>query len=157
MSFNQIFSAVEEHFEEALLDELDLTQRFFPSRVLPDLQLALEQLPDFGFTVRHFFAATQGHLPVMQFAQIYDRNPMMPVLAGAPEYLDIDFGDDHPVRCLSHGLWLIETSGRRCAVLFSLLPNSAAHGQCHGFFPQGTDATFRTVRPGARRRCDRLA
>jgi hypothetical protein len=123
MSFNQVFHAVEEHFDDALLDELNLTQRCFPYRVLPDLQLALEQLADFGFTVRHFFAAQQAHQPVMQFAQIYDRNPMMPVLAGAPQYLDIDIGEEHPIRCLKHGLWLLEAAGRRCAVLFCLQPH----------------------------------
>jgi hypothetical protein len=122
MSYNQVFHAVEEHFNEALLDELRLTQRSFPIRVLPDLQLAMEQLGDFGFTVRYFFAVQQAHQPVRQFAQIYDRNPMMPVLAAAAEYLDIDIGDDRPIRCLSHGLWLLETVGRRCAVLFHLQP-----------------------------------
>ncbi len=120
MSYNQVFSAVEEHFDEVLLDEITLTRRSFPSRVLPDLHLAMEQLPDFGFTVRHFFAAEQGHHPVVQFAQVYDRAPMMPVLAGAPQYLDVDIGEDRPIRCLGHGLWLLETAGRRCAVLFHL-------------------------------------
>jgi hypothetical protein len=123
MSYNQVFHAVEEHFDDALLDELRLTQRSFPRRVLPDLQLALEQLADFGFTVRHFFAAQQGHNPVMQFSQLYDRSPMIPVLAGAPQYLDIDIGEDRPIRCLSHGIWLLETAGRRCAVLFHLQPH----------------------------------
>jgi hypothetical protein len=46
----------------------------------------------------------------------------MPVLAGAPQYLDVDIGDDHPLRCLTHGLWLLEAARRRFAVLFHLQP-----------------------------------
>ncbi len=126
MSYNQIFTAVEEHFDDTLLDDLVLTQRTFPSRVLPDLHLALAQLADFGFTVRHFSAAQQGHQPVFQFAQLYDPSPAVPVVAGAPQYLDVDVGDEHPVRCLTHGLWLLEGAGRRrCAVLFGLHPGVA--------------------------------
>jgi hypothetical protein len=125
MSYNQVFSTVEEHFDETLLEDLTLTQRMFPSRVLPDLHLALEELADFGFNVRHFFAALQNHQPVYQFAQVYDPSPGMPVVAGAPQYLDVDVGDEHPVRCLTHGLWLMDAVGRRCAVLFHLQPGSA--------------------------------
>lgn len=122
MSYNQIFQAVEEHFDDTLLDELILTQRSFPSRVLPDLHLALKDLADVGFTVSHFFAAQQAHQPIMQLTQLYDPSPVMPVLAGAPQYLDIDVGDDRPLRCLTHGLWLLETGRRRFAVLFHLQP-----------------------------------
>ncbi len=125
MSFNQLYRAVEEHFDEALLEDLRLTQRSFPGRVLPDLQLALDQLTDFGFRVQHFFAPQLANQPVREFAQVYDRNPLMPVVAGAPQYLDIDTGEDHPVRCLAHGLWLLEAAGRPCAVLFHLQPHVA--------------------------------
>jgi cell division protease FtsH len=118
MSYNQVFRAVEEHFDDTLLDELALTQRSFPSRVLPDLHRALAQLADFGFAVLHFAAAQQGHQPIMQFAQLFDPSPHMPIVAGAPQYLDIDIGEDHPMRCLTHGLWLLKVAGRRCAVLF---------------------------------------
>jgi hypothetical protein len=118
MSYNQVFRAVEDHFDDTLLDELALTQRSFPSRVLPDLHRALAQVVDFGFTVLHFFAAQQGHQPIMQFAQLFDPSPHMPIVAGAPQYLDIDIGEDHPMRCLTHGLWLLKVAGRRCAVLF---------------------------------------
>jgi hypothetical protein len=41
MSYNQIFQAVEDHFDDTLLDELILTHRTFPFWVLPDLHLAL--------------------------------------------------------------------------------------------------------------------
>src|SRR5262245_11962126 len=101
MSYNQVFQAVEEHFDDTLLDDLALTYRACPGRVLPDLHLALEQLADFGFTVRHFFAAQQGHQPIMQFAQLYDPSPVMPVVAGAPQYFDVDIGEARPVRCLT--------------------------------------------------------
>src|SRR5262249_43452901 len=122
MSYNQVFQAVEEHFDDTLLDDLALTYRAFPGRVLPDLHLALEQLADFGFTVRHFFAAQQGLQPIMQFAQLYDPSPAMPVVAGARQYFDVDIGEARPVRCLTHGLWLLEAAGERCAVLFHFQP-----------------------------------
>jgi hypothetical protein len=125
MSYNQVFRAVEDHFDDTLLDELTLTQRSFPGRVLPDLHLALENLADFGFTVRHFFVAQQGHGPVGHFAQLYDPSPATPLTTGAPQYLDVDIGEDRPLRCLTHGLWLLEVAGRRCAVLFCLQPSSA--------------------------------
>src|SRR5262245_1240899 len=102
MSYNQVFTAVEEHFEETLLDDLTLTHRPFPARVLPDLHLALAQLAVFGCTVRQFFAAQQVHQPVVQLAQLDDPSPAMPLVAGAPQYLDIDVGEEHPVRCLTH-------------------------------------------------------
>lgn len=120
MSYNQVFSAIEEHFDDTLLDDLVLTHRGFPNRVLPDLHLALAQLADVGFVVRHFLAPQQCHQPVAHFTQLYDRCPATPVVAGAPQYLDVDIGDEHPLRCLAHGLWLLETAGRRCAVLFYL-------------------------------------
>jgi hypothetical protein len=120
MSYNQVFRAMEEHFEDTLLDDLALTYRAFPSRVLPDLHLALTQLTDAGFRVRQFVAAQQCHKPVMQFTQLYDPTPHMPVVTGAPQYLEIDVGEEHPARCLAHGLWLLETAGRRCAVLYFL-------------------------------------
>jgi hypothetical protein len=126
MSYNQVFTAVEEHFDDTLLDDLVLTHRSFPGRVLPDLHLALAELADVGFTVRHFFAPQQGHQPVVQFAQLYDPSPVMPVVAAAPQYLDVDVGEERPARCLTHGLWLLEAAGRRCAVLFHLNPGGAA-------------------------------
>jgi hypothetical protein len=125
MSYNQVFQAVEEHFDDTLLDDLTLTHRSFPGRVLADLHAALARLADVGFKVRHFVAAQQGHQPVVQFAQLYDPSPMAPVVAGAPQYLDVDIGEDSPARCLTHGLWLLETAGRRCAVLFHLHPGAA--------------------------------
>ena len=125
MSYNQIFNDIEDHFGDTVLEDLTLTQRTFPNRVLPDLHLALAQLGDFGFKVKQFFAAQQAHQPVMQIAQLYDPSPMMPVVAGAPQYLDVDIGDDNPVRCLTHGVWLLEAAGRRCAVLFYLQPGAA--------------------------------
>jgi hypothetical protein len=139
MSYNQVFSAVEEHFDETLLDDLTLTQRSFPGRVLPDIHLALAELADFGFTVRHFFAAQQAHQPVVQVAQVYDPSPAMPVIAGAPQYLDVDVGEDSAVRCLTHGLWLLEVAGRRCAVLFHLQPGAAVF-QVAALPTRGTDA-----------------
>ena len=120
MSYNQVLQPVEDHFGDALLEDLTLTDRVFPGRVLPDLHAALAQLGDVGFTVLQFIAAQQCHKPVVQIVQIYERAPMYPVVAGAPQYLDVDVGDDQPVRCLTHGLWLLETAGRRCAVLYSL-------------------------------------
>jgi hypothetical protein len=122
MSYNQVFQAVEDHFDDTLLDELILTHRSFPAHVLPDLHLALKELADFGFAVRHFFVAQQGHQPVAQFVQLYDQSPVMPILAGAPQYLDVDVGEDQPLRCLTHGLWLLETGRRRFGVLFYLQP-----------------------------------
>jgi hypothetical protein len=120
MSYNEVLQPVEDHFGDTLLEDLALTDRVFAGRVLPDLHAALTQLADVGFTVRQFIAAQQGHKPVVQLVQIYDRSPMMPVVAGAPQYVDVDIGEDRPVRCLTHGLWLLETGGKRCAVLYSL-------------------------------------
>jgi hypothetical protein len=120
MSYNQVLQPVEDHFSDTLLEDLALTDRVFPSRVLPNLHSALAQLADVGFTVRQFIAAQQGHKPVADLIQIYERCPTLPVVAAAPLYMDVDVGDDHPVRCLTHGLWLLETAGRRCAVLYSL-------------------------------------
>lgn len=139
MSYNQVFSTIEEHFDETLLEDLTLTQRIFPSRVLPDLHLALAEIADFGFTVRHFFAAQQAHQPVFQIAQLYEPCPAMPVVAGAPQYMDVDIGDDNPVRCLTHGLWLLQVAGRSCAVLY-YIQQSAVLFQVAAVPTRGTDA-----------------
>lgn len=125
MSYNQVFRSIEEHFDETDLEDLILTQRSFPSRVLADIHFALSDLEEFGFAVRHYFAAQQGHQPVMQFAQVYDASPPMPVVAGSPQYLDIDIGEDQPLRCLTHGLWLLTAGGRPLAVLLYVHPGVA--------------------------------
>jgi tetratricopeptide (TPR) repeat protein len=111
------FNTIQAHFAAAPLESLEVTTREFPGRVGADLQLALDRLESAGFEMPNFWALRQGGGPVCDFTTLYTRdrrNAPMPV---PPEYIEINVGEDEPVRCLKFGLWLLRKDGTNFLVI----------------------------------------
>lgn len=105
-----IYNTVQEHFGRVPLEELELTERTFPMRAMPDIQCAFDALSQNGFDVLETWATTQyGTDPVQQFSAIYTRDRGSPVRASNPKYQEYDIGEDEPFRCLKDGVWLLRS------------------------------------------------
>jgi hypothetical protein len=85
--------------------------------VAADLQLALDRLGSSGFDVCHFHAVHQHGQAPHTFTQLYTKDRRNPPAAVPPEYIEVDVGEDEPVRCLKFGLWLLRTDGVNILVL----------------------------------------
>ncbi|MCI0701385.1 MAG: AAA family ATPase, partial [Planctomycetia bacterium] len=114
-----IYPLVMEHFREAPLEALSVTDRQFPPRVAADLQRAFDRLPEAGFTVVAFHATQQHGQAVRDFNQVYTRDRRNPVVAVPPKFMEIDIGEDEPIRALRDGLWLLKTGDEPlCVFMF---------------------------------------
>lgn len=102
-----IYPLVLEHFREAPLDSLSMTDRVFPHRAVADAQRGLDTITAAGFKVECFHAAQWNDNPVKDFSTVYRRDRRNQVLAAPPQYLEIDIGEDEPVRALKFGMWLL--------------------------------------------------
>lgn len=112
-----IFNRIQDHFGAAPLEALEVTERVFPGRVRADLQRALEGLAEGGFEVAYFAPIHQGGQPAHAFNQLYTKDRRNPPTAVPPEYVEVDIGEDDPVRCLKFGLWLLRRRETNCLVL----------------------------------------
>jgi|GEM_PF-435979 len=129
-----------ELFGDAPLDSLSVTNRRFPSRAIADLHVAFETLPTAGVEVVKFFSAQYCGQPLQTFEQVYNRDRRNPVTSSPPKYMEIDIGEDEPIRALQDGLWLLKFAGEPLAVVFfgdynGLHVIAASHGT-----PAGTAA-----------------
>lgn len=115
----QIFPLVQQHFSEAPLEQLDVTIRKWPYRVAADLQRAFDRMDAAGIKVQTFYAIQQGNCAVGDFTEVYVRNRRTPVIAVPPRYLEIDIGEDVPVRGLMNGMWLVHVGKTPLCVLLN--------------------------------------
>ncbi len=102
-----LYPMVLEHFHEAPLDSLSVTDRRFPPRVAADLQRGFDRLSEAGFTVVGFHAGQQHNQPINDFNQLYTRDRRNPAVVVPPKYLEFDIGEDEPVRAVRDGIWLL--------------------------------------------------
>jgi cell division protease FtsH len=114
-----IYPLVQEHFAEAPLDKLNVTLRKWPYRAAADLQRAFDRLESAGFAIKCFYATQYGGQPAQEFTQVYNRDRRNPVIAVPPQYLEIDIGEDEPVRALKDGLWLLYSADVPLVVLLN--------------------------------------
>jgi tetratricopeptide (TPR) repeat protein len=112
-----ICSLVQSHFGGVPIEQLSLVERFFPGRVSPDVQRALDSLAQTEFTVDHFFCPKQSNSWVYNFLALYVRDRRNPIAASAALHYEVDIGEDKPVRCLWTGAWLLSYRATRFAVL----------------------------------------
>lgn len=112
-----IYSLTQSHFASIPIEQLSLTERFFPTRVSPDVQRALDALAETEFAVNHFFCPKQNNNMVYNFQALYTRDRRNPITASAPLHYEVDIGEDKPVRCLWTGVWLLTHKETRFAVL----------------------------------------
>ncbi len=123
------FSTIQAHFAEAPLDGLEVTAREFPGRVGADLQLALDRLEGNGFEVPNFWALRQGGGPVCDFTTLYTRDRRNAPTPVPPEYVEINIGEEEPVRCLKFGLWLLCRDGTNVLVILDTQNHQGIHFQ----------------------------
>lgn len=124
-----VFNQIQEHFDGAALDSIEVTSREFPTRVAADLQLALDRLAGNGIDVPHFWAARQHGSPVQDFPMLYTRDRRNPPTPVPPEYLEVNIGEEEPVRCLKFGLWLLRSEGTNFLVLLDTQNHCGIHFQ----------------------------
>jgi cell division protease FtsH len=114
----QIHSLIYTHFEPTALEDLTVTERQFPLRVRADLQQAVDQIFGAKSTVSFFCGVRKSHaFDGISFSELLVRDRNNPVQSTPPLYEEINVGEEAPVRCLKNGLWLLESSGTKCAVL----------------------------------------
>jgi cell division protease FtsH len=119
-STSTIWWLLTSHFDPTPLAELTISERDFPYRVRADLQKTVEKI--FGEDVKlMFFTGVRkeyAHEAIgITDCLIQDQN--YPTLATPPEYEEIDIGEEESVRAPKKGLWLLEQSGCRFAVMMS--------------------------------------
>ena len=110
---------VQEHFHNVPLEQIRLTTRFFPPRIWADLQLAADSLTENGRELVHFSAPQRAESPVGDFTELYQKDRRLPPRPAAPQYEEIDVGEDKPVACLRNGLWLLRAEGVNFAIVLN--------------------------------------
>ena len=120
-SANSIPANLKRHFSPTPLSELLITERRFPAHMRPDIyQSILSRLQDESFTIRRFTGVrTQySYFGAMTLAELMDEDAV--ATAVAPQYEQVDVGDERPVRCVQNALWLVEKDRQRFALFASL-------------------------------------
>nr|WP_303652897.1 ATP-binding protein [Paludisphaera mucosa] len=113
----QIHALLQSHFDPTAVEDLTITERPFPLRVRADLQRAVDQVLRDGAVVSFFCGVRKPHaFEGISFSELLIRDRNNPVQSVPPLYEEVDVGEEHPVRCLKNGLWLLEAEGARFAV-----------------------------------------
>lgn len=132
-------TALGEHFGRRNLGSLRVTERQFPFRVRADLQRALDQTMADGVRVLKFGGVQQEHaFEGINLSSLLIAPRHSPAYLAPPEFEEIDIGEEAPVRTLKAGLWLLERSPARFAVL---LAPKAEYGRAIGVRVQVAAAT----------------
>jgi cell division protease FtsH len=134
---SSISKMLKSHFAPTPMDNITIAERQFPFRVRADLQRAIDQLFGDQTKILHFCGIRReyAHEGVSLSDCIIDcqNNPAVSI---PPEYEELNVGDELPIRVLKNGLWLLENSGVRFAVL---LAPTGRFGQITGIqFQVGT-------------------
>ena len=117
------------HFEGNSLESLATVERTFPVTVQPDLEAAIEAvLPGAEFAG---ISARRGYETITFSYPVNERRE--PAVISAPEYLDIDIGEDRAARCVVSGIWMFKIEGAPAALLISQVgrmeQNPGVHAQ----------------------------
>ena len=103
------------HFDGRSLESLATVERTFPVTVQPDLEKAIETvLPGARFAG---ISARRGY-ETITFSYLVNERRETAVIS-APEYLDIDIGDEKAARCVVSGIWMFKIEGAPVALLIS--------------------------------------
>lgn len=118
---------IKEHFAPTDPGELVITERMFPERVRADLQRAVDQRFVSPLELIRFAGVRSGHdFEGISLPNCLAENHHTPPEVAAPEYREVDIGEDAPLRCLKNGLWLLRRDGQPFVVLFG--PGSMVQG-----------------------------
>ncbi|MEM9360862.1 MAG: ATP-binding protein [Pseudomonadota bacterium] len=101
------------HFEGHELESLATVEKTFPITVQPDLEAAIDALlPGATFAG---ISARRGY-ETLTFSHLVNERREPPVIS-APEYLDIDIGEESAGRCIVSGLWMFKIDDGPVALL----------------------------------------
>jgi ATP-dependent Clp protease adapter protein ClpS len=114
-AFAYAYETIDWHFAGMPASKLVTTVRQFPLHMAADVQVAIDRL--FASPVG-FFGIHEEYRDELEFAQLLRDGRRAPALA-PPQYIEVDIGDEAPVRCLRNGLWLCQRGELRYVVVLS--------------------------------------
>lgn len=121
-----VYNTVQDHFGRVPLEKLELTERSFPTRTMPDIQCAFNELKEHGFEIIELWATTYNNQAVQQFSVLYNLDRRTPVKLSNPRYEEYDIGEDEPLRCLKDGVWLLRSGDCHLLALLDAFSNCYA-------------------------------
>lgn len=126
------------HFEGTRLDRLSISEKRFPFRMRADLQRGIDDaIGRFGDVEQFYGVQLESSYQDLTFGALM--NPGYTTAhAVAPQYEEVDIGEDEPVRTVKNGLWFLRRDGVRLALLLS--PHQR-HGQITGWAIQVASPT----------------
>jgi len=104
--------ALDWHF--AGIAQLVTRTREFPGHMRADIQAAIDRL--FAAPLRFFGIHERYRYETLSFTRLMMQREDPPTIA-PPLYLDVDIGEDEPMKCLDNGLWLCRDGDLRYAML----------------------------------------
>jgi cell division protease FtsH len=106
------------HFAPIGFDAVSVSERKFPFRVRADLQRSIDRLfADRTVTLFCGVRKEYSHEGI-DFSGLMTLGST-PAVFVPPQYEDVDIGEEHPVRCLKIGLWLLAQGTTKYAVLLT--------------------------------------
>lgn len=103
------------------IEQLSITERQFPGQIRADLQRALDTF--LAQVKTHSFIGVTNDFPGLgaDFASLFEANVagIGALKAAPPQYEQVDIGEAEPIMVLKSGLWLLERSGVKFAILLS--------------------------------------
>jgi len=117
--------AVASHFDGIATEDIVTAIREFPARMRADIQAALETL--FAGTLkgaRGLGLAKRYSHDKLTFSQLLEQDHHQAVKIAPMRYMEVDVGEDEPVRCIESALWLATANKVPHAILLSLKPSN---------------------------------
>lgn len=112
-----IHSLLQTHFEPESLEQLVITERRYPRRVRADVQRGLNTYLD-PIVVHHSSGIRRDYCNrPMSFSEFVVRNLDHPYSPAPAQFDEVNIGEPEPIRCVANGLWLLESSGQRFAIM----------------------------------------
>lgn len=114
-----VWHAVREHFGAVSQEEIVTAIREFPTRMRADIQRAVENLLRGPLEPKRSIglANRYSHEDITFPGLLMDEHD--PVRIAPMQYVEVDIGEDAPIRCVENALWLLESDGIPHAVLLS--------------------------------------
>jgi cell division protease FtsH len=120
-------SLLQSHFAPVSLADLRISQRSFPLHIRVDVQRTLERLFEDLEVVRLTGVRKESAFFGVDFSDLTTEDST-PAVATAPQYEDVDVGDQRPIRCLKNGLWLLKRGQLPCALLMTQVADPCGPG-----------------------------
>lgn len=115
--FKYAYEGLGWHFGTTSLTDIETSVRSFPQRTRADLQLAFDQILS-PAAIRLFGIKPGYRYQSVEFADLWETDRSAQAIVPV-QYTELDIGEDMPRKCVSTGLWLLDTGGMKHSVLVS--------------------------------------